>query len=191
MNEIETRPQLKNAAERRSFAFAELELRSNGENRLPTIRGYAAVFNSLSEDLGRYREVVLPGAFSRSLDRRDDTICTWNHNPSELLGRIRSGTLQLWEDEKGLRFVVQPPDTTAARNVIALMRRGDVRGASFGFVVDGPNGQRWTHRGESRLRQLVTVRLIDVSVVTTPAYPDAESSLRHKRTLLDGLHASR
>ncbi|EIQ76315.1 prohead protease, partial [Shigella flexneri 1235-66] len=50
-----------------------------------------------------------------------------------LLGRTRSGTLKLEEDETGLRFELTPPDPSTGRDVIELVKRGDISGMSFGF----------------------------------------------------------
>lgn len=163
--------------ERRYLTIAEVEIRE-ADGKPPLIRGYAAVFDRESQDLGGFREIVKPGAFRASLDAKDDVIATIDHEPSRLLGRRASGTLDLIEDERGLRFEVQPPDTTYARDLAASMRRGDIKGASFGFIVNR-DGQQWlTTRDGQRVRELRSVRLLDVAVVGNPAYPDASAAVR-------------
>src|SRR3954452_17343861 len=97
--------------ERRTLA-APLEYRaaSEGSKSPGTISGYAALFDSLSVDLGGFREQIMKGAFARALQQCDIRALR-NHSPEALLGRRSSGTLRLEEDDKGLRFEVDLPDT--------------------------------------------------------------------------------
>ena len=95
--------------ERRSYTVAEL--RASAENEPPKITGYAAVFNQLSEDLGGFYERIDPGAFAKTLQEAD-VRSLWNHDPNYVLGRTRSGTLLLSEDDHGLAIDVTPPDTS-------------------------------------------------------------------------------
>src|SRR2546427_740708 len=89
------------------------ELRASGNN----IEGYAAIFNSLSEDLGGFRERIRTGAFARAIREKQDCRALFNHNPNMILGRTRSGTLRLSEDGTGLLFDCNLPDTSAGRDV--------------------------------------------------------------------------
>ncbi len=161
--------------ETRFLETAELEIRADGDK--PCIRGYASVFNSPSLDLGGFREIVLPGAFRASLESGDDCLGTFNHDPDKLLGRRSSATLRLSEDARGLRFEIDPPDTSYARDLAESMKRGDVKGASFGFTVN-KDGQDWKTEDGQRVRYLRSVRLLDVAVVTEPAYRDAAAVIR-------------
>jgi HK97 family phage prohead protease len=136
------------------------------------ISGYAAVFSTLSESLGNFRETIRPGAFDSVLD--GDTVALYNHNMSLLpLGRTTAGTLTLASDKVGLFFDCQLPDTEFARALALSVKRGDLKNASFGFTV-GPDGQEWTAgKGGQSIRTLTKIdRLYDVSVVTEPAYKD-------------------
>jgi uncharacterized protein len=142
------------------------------------ITGYAAVFDSEAEIAGAFRERIAPGAFKRALGEGQDTICVVNHNPDRLLGRTRSGTLELSEDSRGLWFSVDPPDTQEGREIITLLERGDLSGASFAFRA-AKDGEHWDHRAKGLpLRTLTDVDLFDVSIVVTPAYADASAALR-------------
>src|ERR1700741_785014 len=76
-----------------------------------SIEGPAAVFNSLSEDLGGFREIITPGAFKRALAESEDILCVVNHDSRQLLGRTSSGTCEVCEDEQGLRFSCSMPNT--------------------------------------------------------------------------------
>lgn len=128
--------------------------------------GYAAVFNSPSEPLP-FTERIAPGAFRGSLKQRNDIKMLWNHDTGAVLGSTRAKTLELYEDEKGLRVRAQLPNTTLGRDTAELIRRGDVNAMSFGFSV-AQNGDSWNDAGTERT--LTKVRLHEVSIVAFPAY---------------------
>jgi len=157
--------------ERRAYA---VELRVGKDEAGPTIEGYAAVFDQWSEDLGGFRERVRPGAFGGSL-LASDVRGLWNHEPMYVLGRQKAGTLKLWEDEEGLRFVARPPEAQWANDLLSSMRRGDIDQCSFGFRVIE---DEWSVQNDQVRRDLVQVELFDVSVVTYPAYPQTSAQVR-------------
>lgn len=178
---------MSNKVERRLITT---EFRAVKEEGKPTrLAGYAAVFNSDSEDLGGFIEQIAPGAFDDVLASKPDTRCLWNHDPSALLGRTKSGTLTLSSDARGLHYDCIAPDTTVGRDVLVLTERGDISQSSFGFVVDSTEGsQRWYDaegketgmwRGVRRVIYRVK-ELFDVSPVCFPAYPDASVEARSK-----------
>jgi hypothetical protein len=169
--------------ERRCLAFEEvpeaeltIETRANGTQVLV---GYAAVYNRFSLPLreggSQFREIILPGAFDKILNRqrgKQDVVALLNHNSDLILGRSSSGTLELSSDDKGLRYVVTPPDTQVGRDTLELVRRRDLRGSSFAFSVDTKSGERWSSDEQGAVREIREVAsLVDVSVVLTPAYP--------------------
>lgn len=133
--------------------------------------GYAARFNSRSHDLGGFVEVIEPGAFAESLATSRDIIATFNHDETRLLGRTSSGTLHVYEDERGLGYDLDLPDTTVGRDVAELLSRGDLTGSSFRFrpqVVD------WdTTESGYPLRRVVTASLVELGPVTMPAYQES------------------
>jgi HK97 family phage prohead protease len=145
----------------------------------PLIVGYAAVFDSLSNELplseGRkFRELIRRGAFAESL-KRDDVIARFEHR--DLLGRTGNGTLRLIEDSYGLRFELDMAATSIGRDLLTLIQRGDVRGSSFSFRVK-VGGDKWTQDERGAIRELLSVTLIDVSPVASPAYPDTSVAVR-------------
>jgi len=161
----------------RSFALQDVHIEDREGQNMPVIFGHAAVFNSLSENLGGFRERIRTGAFREAIDQ-DDIRALFNHNPDYILGRNRSGTLKLSEDERGLAIEIDPPDTNVARDLIASMKRGDVTQMSFGFSVK-PDGQEWAEDDDGMIiRTLTNVRLFDVSPVTYPAYPETDVAVR-------------
>ncbi|MCK9341136.1 MAG: HK97 family phage prohead protease [Synergistaceae bacterium] len=162
-----------NEIERRYFPVEELRAITD-EAGLRHITGYAAVFNSLSEDLGYFREKIDPGAFAETINS-DDIRALKNHNSDYVLGRNKSGTLTLSEDQRGLKIDVMPPDAQWARDLMVSIDRGDIDQMSFGFQT---MADRWEIVDGKEVRTLMKVRLFDVSPVTFPAYPDTEVGLR-------------
>lgn len=155
-------------------ALSGVEVRAEGDSA-PTIAGYAAVFDSLSEDLGGFREVIAPGAFDRALKEGHDVRALVNHDANQILGRTKSGTLKLSVDKTGLRADIQPPDTQIARDALTSLRRGDLDGMSFAFrtLTD-----EWRTQDGQEVRSLLDLELVDVSVVAYPAYSATSVSAR-------------
>ena len=152
--------------------------------------GYAAVFNSLSENLGGFREKIQPGAFHDAL-QHSDARCLFNHDANIVLGRQKAGTLRLREDERGLYMEVDLPDTQAARDLAVLVDRGDITQQSFGFVV-APDGEVWEQQEDgTMIRTLTRVdHLYDVSPVVFPAYPETDVALRSMQQWLESQQSS-
>lgn len=169
--------------ERRDISFEEapeaeltIETRASGQ---PAIVGYAAVYNRLSLDLGGgLREVILPGAFDKVLQRqrgRQDVVAVFNHDINIVLGRTSSGTLELSSDDKGLKYTVTPPTTRA--DIIELINRRDVKGSSFAFTVS-KDGESFTSDAAGAIRNVREVSgLYDVGPVVNPAYPASTSGI--------------
>lgn len=151
----------------------------------PVIRGYAALFNSDSQDLGGFVERIAPGAFDEVMKRGTDVVALYNHDPMFLLGRESSGTLRLLVDERGLRYEIDPPESRA--DVVEAIERSDVRGSSFAFRVKG-SGEAWSRTADGRqLREIRTIDgLFDVGPVLKPAYSATESFV--SRRALDVVH---
>lgn len=176
--------------ERRYFVCdaLTLEMRAKGGTDVPVIRGHAAVFNQLSEDLGGFREQIAPGAFTDAI-KQDDVRALWNHNSDYVLGRNRSGTLTLAEDARGLAVEIDAPDTQWARDLLVSLKRGDVNQMSFGFSLR-PNGQDWAKDDSGQVvRTLKRLRLYDVSPVTYPAYPQTDVGVREARSWMASLQS--
>jgi len=159
--------------EKRTYKSSEIGIETR-EDGPPVIRGHAAVFNAI-ESGGWFREQVAPGAFTASL-KEDDIRALWNHDTAVVLGRNRSNTLKLWEDDKGLAVEITPPDTQTARDLMETIKRGDVNQMSFGFQVKKAT---WTEEEEQEdLRTIEVVKLWEVSPVTFPFYKGTDVSLK-------------
>jgi HK97 family phage prohead protease len=168
-NNIEQRF-LKGNVQKREFT---VEMRADKKTR--TLTGYAAVFNSDSEDLGGFIERMAPGCFDGRL--QDDVRVLFNHDNNYVLGRTTSGTAKLELDEKGLKYTCQLPDTSYARDLIELMERGDITQSSFAFTIEDED---WEERDGMYFRTVKRVgQLYDVSAVTYPAYKEASSALKN------------
>ena len=168
-----------NQMERRTITLKELRvvdgLSDNGGE--PAIEGYASVFDSWSEELGGnspFREKVVKGAFEETI-LVDDIRALFNHDPNYVLGRNKAGTLTLEEDEKGLKVKIIPPNTTWAKDLLISIKRGDITQMSFGFTVIL---DRWSYEDNTDVRELLKVKLFDVSPVTFPAYTQTECGIR-------------
>jgi uncharacterized protein len=158
-------------------SFSEFRV-ARSEDAAPVIEGYAIVFNSLSEDLGGFREVIAPAAVDRALAEAHDVRALIDHDSSLILGRSKSGTLRMEKDNHGLKVSITPPDTGYARDLLTVIERGDVSGMSFGFMI--PEGGDAWHRSSTGnpVRTVNDMFLRDVSVVTYPAYPATEVAVR-------------
>jgi HK97 family phage prohead protease len=154
--------------ETRTFEIQNLELREESDGM--HLEGYAAVFNSRSENLGGFTETIAPGAFRGSIKSRNDIKFLYNHDTGAVLGSTRAGTLSLTEDDRGLRVSAILPPTTLGNDVRVLVKRGDVTAFSFGFSMPARDGDEWNAAGTERI--LKQVRLFEVSLVAYPAYPE-------------------
>jgi HK97 family phage prohead protease len=153
-----------------------LELRAGTGGQ--KIGGYALKYATYSQNLGGYVETIHPGTFTKSLADGGDVLCRYQHDSDMLLGRTSSQTLRLADDEVGLDYEADLPDTSYARDLAALAARGDVRHSSFAFRCL-PDGDSWgfTEMGFP-LRTLREAQLVDTAPVVTPAYLDTSSGLR-------------
>lgn len=150
---------------------ADFEVRESGDGM--TFVGYAAKFNSRSENLGGFIETIEPGAFKRTLQSRNDVKLLVNHDAGRVLASTRSGTMRLYEDSIGLKVEADLPNTSDGRDMAELLRRGDLSSMSFGFNVIKDS---WSADGTERT--LKSVRLFETSIVAWPAYQATEAAVR-------------
>lgn len=169
--------------ERSNLDFNSEEISVEKRDGKPSkIVGLAAPFNSLSEPILDFREVIRPGAFRKTLRENKAQIKSlWNHDSNYVLGSVRAKTMALRETDRGLEVEIEPPPTQWAMDAMVSIDRGDVNQMSFGFDVVKQDWSR-TQDGEN-LRTLIEVRLNEVSPVAFPAYRQTDVSLRN---LLEG-----
>lgn len=163
--------------ETRNISLDGLEIRASDKSNSRRAVGYAAVWNSNSDDIGGFVERIEKGAFKRSLTAAASNdlniFALWAHDRSLPLGSTSSGKLVLIEDERGLGFDLDISRFTPAQ--LDALEDNDLR-MSFGFRVREEN---WEEKDDgSIIRTLIDVDLIEVSFVINPAYSDTEAALR-------------
>lgn len=159
--------------ERRFVAVRAFEAREKEESK--TLRGYALTWGEVAEPWPGLRESFEPGAFSEFLAGSPDVFACYQHDTSQLLGRTSSGTFRLAEDETGLAFELDLPDTTLGRDVAELVRRGDLRGVSICFRAE----EETISEEPDHLRRVVhRASLYEISIVTDPAYRETSVGFR-------------
>ena len=142
-----------------------------------TVKGYFAKFNSRSEDLGGFTEILLPGCFSESLKSNQDVMALVDHDTSKVLASKHSGTLKLHEDEIGLAFDFDLPDTSYARDLRALLEKNIIKSCSFGFSVP-KGGDTWANEDGKYTRTVKKANLFEGTLTPFPAYKDTSAQLR-------------
>ena len=156
---------------------AGMQVETRAENDAPGLVGYAAVFDTEADIAGMFREVIRKGAFADAITR-DDIHALDNHDYGRVIGRKKSGTLKIYEDDRGLRVEITPPDTTVARDLMANIAAGNIDQMSFAFSMEGGR-QAWDETGDMPLRTIEKVgELFEVSVVPRGAFETTEVGLR-------------
>lgn len=154
-------------------ATGPIELREGDSGRI--LVGYAAMFDKLSQNLGGFVERIDPGAFAQTITQRD-VLALVSHDPDRLLGRTSSGTLRLNEDDVGLRYELDLPDTVEGRDLSALVARGDIRGSSVGWFRASVKDTWGRTDSGYTVRSIHEVSLRDVGPTPNPAYLDTEDA---------------
>jgi len=174
--------------ERRFMKGAEVRATEAPATKAPQIEGYAAVFNQwftmYEDDDFVIRETIAPGAFTEVLGS-SDVRCLFNHRADHVLGRTTNDTLQLAQDDAGLKYTnLMDPDTHIGRDVYQFVKRGDVTGCSFAFTVgDDEAHQTWAEREDEQGRTIIERTIVkvsglyDVGPVTYPAYEQTSVSV--------------
>lgn len=158
----------------RAFPLTDLQIRAV-DDQAQTLRftGRAIVYDSLSEDMGGWRERIVPGAATRTLGQSPDVRFLINHDPNLLLARTAAGTATLAEDDGGVMVEADMADVSYARDLAVSLERGDINQMSFGFWVTADGWAGNTH-------EVFGIDLDggDVSVVTYPAFAATSAELR-------------
>ena len=147
-----------------------------------TIQGRAIVFESLSNDLGGFREIIKRGAISQDLVDSSDVFARTNHSDDYILARCNKGkgSLQLELREDGLYYSFEAPNTEKGNELVEHIRRGEISQSSFAFMVaNEPDAERWIKQDGILVREIYKISYLgDVAPVFTPAYSETSVSLR-------------
>ena len=150
----------------------EIELRSEGDNE-NYIEGYALKFGTESEDLGGFIETIERGALKDT--DFSDVRALFNHNADQIIARSSAGSLTLDVDDVGLKFKAKIPNTSYGRDLLENLRNGNINQCSFGFkLADNGDSFKYDEKRSIYKRTLNKIsEILDVSVVTYPAYKDS------------------
>ena len=174
----------------RTYAVTvELEKREDG-TQSRTLKGHAAVFDQetlIGSPKWGWDEVVRSGTFTETI-KEDDVRALFNHDSNIVLGRNTSGTLSMTEDKTGLAVRIELPETQLIDDmVLAPIARGDISQMSFGFQV---KKDKWTFSDDEDVRdkrEILEVKLFDVSPVTFPAYEGTDIALASRSKSLEDI----
>lgn len=170
---------LPDGREQRAVTSA-LEVRSiEGDDGKRTASGYACLFDNVTDIGGFWREQFAPGAFSKSLQERD-VVALHSHNNGRPVGRKSRGTLDIREDERGLAFTNDLPDTSDGRDLVVQIGRGDIEGMSLSFRA---LKEEWDETVEPPMRTIVEANLYEITYTAFPAYPDTQVGLRSLKNI--------
>lgn len=142
------------------------------------IEGYFAVFGSNYDIAPGMSESIAPGAFSSSLS--NDIRCLINHDTTMVLGRTKSHTFEVRQDERGLwgKVRINPKDVDAM-NLYERVKRGDVDGCSIGFNIRDEETE-FLENGDMHWT-IKDIELFECSACTFPAYEETNISARSKQ----------
>ncbi len=153
------------------------ELRAHAETDAEVIRisGYGAITGKWY-DVWNFKERISAGAFTKTLKENPDIRGMFNHNPDFLLGRTESGTMDVEEDKRGLKYQIRAdaldPQAVSVSRKIA---RGDVDGSSMAFFTIK---EEWIEEKDQPLRRtILEVELIETGPVSMPASPSTTAKI--------------
>jgi len=163
--------------------WAQTVLRNDEDGKTPTIFGYGAVYydGTPETEYELYEDVVERvdrDAFDEVLGNSQlDVIATFNHDMNNVIGRRSANTLKIGSDKRGMWYEIDPPDTTVGRELVSLIRRGDVKGSSFMGLIQG---EEWVYAkdGMPETRTITNVLLKELGPVTMPAYDATTADTR-------------
>jgi len=172
-----------------------VEIEQRDASAAPVIAGRAIVYYD-GTPATEYRmapdvvERIMPGAVTkRSLGA--DLFATYNHDKNAILGCLSAKTLRVELDERGMTYEIDAPDTSAGRDVVVSLKRGDVRGSSFRFRVLHKDDFIRFADGDY-IREIKRFdRIVDVGPVVDPAYVGATSEARSAERVREACAAIR
>lgn len=162
---------------------SKIELRNAMDDESSKLIGYGIVYGQRTKIYSDLYEIIHPGAASDYLATNPDIRCALNHSMDHIFGRSKSGTASFVEDEFGVRYEVEPPDTQWSKDAMESIKRGDIDGSSFTFYVSEGNEKVTRQKDGSFLREIFKLDVIgEMGPVSYPAY---EGTSAYARSLKD------
>ena len=164
---------------KRSF---EITYRAKKDSEKKVIQGYAVVFDSWTDisSWGEiWKECIRKGAFTQSL-KENNILALYNHDFNNVLAR-KDVNMKLVEDDKGLYFEIELPDTTQGNDLYELIDKGIVNQCSFSGYV---RKNLWSEdNGGNVLREILEIDLIEITITPIPAYEVTEAEVKRSREI--------
>jgi len=160
-----------------------LQIEDRGEGKEKGITGLGIVFNKRSVNLGGFVEIIKPEAV-RDIDWTD-VVSMVNHDSNRTVGR-NPDTLSIKVEKNGVRYTIEPSELSYYRDLSISVSRGDIKGSSFGFMVE-TDGEDWTEDESGLVVRTITKfrKIYDISPVVFPAYPDTTAAKRSLDAYMD------
>lgn len=153
------------------------ELNTNEEDMV--VEGIVNKTGDWSHTLGRakrFREKINKGVFTRAIKAEDRIDFLAEHRQDLLLSSTENGSLELWEDEEGLKMRAKIAPTSYGKDFYTLMKHKMINHMSFGFRVIKDS---WKKGADGIFERSVDeIALKEVSVVRNPAYPQSAIAAR-------------
>lgn len=147
-----------------------------------TIYGKAISFDTLSVDLGGFRETIKRGAITQELIDNADIFARTNHDNDYILARSKygKGSLSLELRDDGLYFSFELPNTEKGNELREHIKRGEITQCSFAFITaKEPNAEVWRKENGIVYRDIYKIGYLgDVAPVYRPAYEETYVSMR-------------
>lgn len=169
-----------------------LQIRNSDiENR--TISGYAAVFGESYTQLcdrwgDTFFEKISPGAFTKTLSDGNDKFMLINHDWNKVVGRTNSN-LTLSQDDTGLAFTLEVPNTVDGNDLLENVRLGLIKGCSFGFNI--VNQECNWDDDYNFYRNITEVELLEITATPIPAYSDTTIAAARSKTQIESIKEMR
>ena len=159
------------------------------------ITGTPIVFGQRT-DMGWYEEIISRNALD-GCDLKDVRFLVGHKTNMIPLARSRNNnensTMQMKVTDEGMdiRVNLDIENNVEARALYSAVKRGDISGMSFMFLADIEKDD-WENKNTDYPRRTINsiVRVLEVSAVAFPAYPQTSIQAASEGETLDSAHAS-
>lgn len=143
------------------------------------IEGYATIFDNVYHvPQDGWHETVTRSAFDKSIASGQVIESQYNHSADHVLGRSDLGTVQVWNDGKGIKYRVKfNPDDPDHQKVKAKIESGLIGGSSMAFA---PTKYRFIRSDDNKdVLEISEGMLVECGPVNNPCNPEATTSVRN------------